>query len=290
VFSTTYSGSGTPVSYFWDFGDGTYGNQATETHTYTANGTYPVYLTITFSDSCVANTFASVPVNCNGTTCNADFGYWVDPNCYFNFMDSSTTSGTNIVSWYWDFGDGTSSTSQYPNQYYSSNGSYNVCLTITTVDSCTSTICQVVQVGCIGQSTCQANFIAQNNCPLFYFIDNSTASSNIVNWSWDYGDGNTSIGQTGSNTYGANGTYLVCLTITTVDSCTSTYCDSVVVTCNTQPGSCGAGFAYIDNCPVFAFTDTSWSTGNITSVVWDFGDGTTSKTQKQKHTYGTNGT
>ncbi|MDA8326794.1 MAG: PKD domain-containing protein [Nitrospiraceae bacterium] len=45
-----------------------------------------------------------------------------------NFTDLSTTSP---ISWYWDFGDGSTSTSQNPSHVYASPGTYNVTLTAT---------------------------------------------------------------------------------------------------------------------------------------------------------------
>ncbi len=52
-------------------------------------------------------------------------------------------------------------------------------------------------------------------------------SSNGSTYFWDFGDGNTSTMQNPSHTYAMDGTYTVCLTITTADGCADDTCMSV---------------------------------------------------------------
>lgn len=47
--------------------------------------------------------------------------------------------------------------------------------------------------------------------------------ANLINWSWDFGDGNTGSGQNPGNTFVAPGNYEVILTVTTADGCTDQY-------------------------------------------------------------------
>ena len=119
------------------------------------------------------------------------------------------------------------------------NGTYVVCLSITTTDNCTSTYCDTVPVNCIQPVTCQAAYqYTLGNCPNVSFFDGSSSSpGTISSWSWDFGDGSTTSSlQNPSHTYSANGTYVVCLSITTTDNCTSTYCDTVPISCIQTPG------------------------------------------------------
>ena len=107
--------------------------------------------------------------------------------------------------------------------------------------------------------------------------------NNPTSWSWDFGDGNTSISQSPSHPYSIAGTYEVCLTITNSKG-NDTYCDSVSVNI-TSPIS---AFTYnVDTFDV-QFTDAclffpdTWS--------WDFGDGNTSTLQSPGNTYSAAGT
>jgi PKD repeat protein len=229
----------------------------------------------------------------NAQGCQADFvqDSSICPNVAFT---DASTSTFPIVSWYWDFGDGTTSTSQNATHSYTMDGTFNVCLTTITSDSCVSVTCQVVNINCIGGgggSACQANFgLDSSICPNVNFIDLSTSQFPIVEWYWNFGDGNTSISQYPSHTYAANGNYNVCLTTVSSDSCVSTFCSTVNISCLGGGGApCQASFtttSYIDSLggTVMYITNTSTVSPGM-SYFWDFGDGNTSTDQYPTHTY-----
>lgn len=60
-------------------------------------------------------------------------------------------------------------------------------------------------------------------------VNFSDSSDYALNWSWDFGDGDTSSQQEPSHTYASQGTYNVCLTVTNACSGTDSICDSVTV-------------------------------------------------------------
>lgn len=230
----------------------------------------------------------------NAQGCQADFvqDSSICPNVAFS---DASTSIMPIVEWYWDFGDGTTSTSQNATHSYTMDGTFNVCLTTVSSDSCTSVVCQVVNINCIGGgggSVCQANFgLDSSFCPNVNFLDLSTSQFPIVEWYWDFGDGNSSVAQNPSYTYSADGNYNVCLTTVSADSCVSTYCSTVNVNCFGGGGStCQANFGLDSSiCPNVNFLDLSTSQFSIVEWYWDFGDGNTSVSQYPSHTYAANG-
>lgn len=77
----------------------------------------------------------------------------------------------------------------------------------------------------IAQSPATANV----NVPIFVVAENSPSST----FHWDFGDGQTCIGQACSNNYEPTGnlstTYDICLTVTTGANCSSTTCETVTV-------------------------------------------------------------
>lgn len=128
--------TGTIDSYSWDFGDGGTSAQPSPSHIYAADGTYSVVLTVAGSegsDTEIKVAFISVGSASGGDTVTADFVG--SPNAgtaplTVEFTDTSTPAG-EILSWSWEFGDGTSSSEQNPSHEYASVGTYAVSLTVT---------------------------------------------------------------------------------------------------------------------------------------------------------------
>lgn len=122
-------------------------------HSYTANGTYVACLTITTSDSCTSSYCDTIVISCIGGGCPdpvANFSS-IENLLTATFTDLSTSS-SGILSWYWNFGDGGSSTLQNPVYTFANDGIYAVCLDVT--DSCgTDSYCDSVTVIGSGLST-----------------------------------------------------------------------------------------------------------------------------------------
>lgn len=61
-----------------------------------------------------------------------------------------TDASVNAVSYFWTFGDLTSSTQQNPTHTYAALGNYTACLTVTGANGCTDTLCQTVNITSVG--------------------------------------------------------------------------------------------------------------------------------------------
>lgn len=141
-FSSTGSidPDGTIQSYSWDFGDGTPpSTQANPTHVYSAPGTYTATLTITDNLGAVDSDTAVVTVTGGGGGNQAPVaeanGPYSGPvggrGIQFSSAGSTDPDGT-IVSYSWDFGDGSAPSSQAnPKHVYTAPGNYTATLTVT---------------------------------------------------------------------------------------------------------------------------------------------------------------
>ena len=198
----------------------------------------------------------------------------------------------DINSYSWDFGDGSTSTTEDPSHTYSTAGNYTVSLTVTGPGGSDSkTISNLITVSPQPASPPEADFSAtpvSGTAPLVVnFTDASTGD--ITNWSWDFGDGSNGIGQAAMKSYAEPGVYTVSLSVSGPNgSDTVTKTNLITVTAappvasfsaNTQSGAAPLS---VD------FTDTS--TGEITDWSWDFGDGNTSTSRNPSHTYTAVGT
>lgn len=140
----------------------------------------------------------------------------------------------------------------------------------------------------LANAQCQAHFNYSESALTVTFADSSYGTTTPANWSWNFGDGNTSSMQSPSHTYVQAGTYIVCLTVyTPFSNCQSTYCDSIVVG---NPGNCYAGYTFVVdtiNPNQVDFTDTS--SGGVVTWQWDFGDAGTSTSQHPTYIYANTG-
>lgn len=129
------------TSYEWDFGDNTPEVKGkTVKHTYVNPGTYDVTLTVTAQNGAKAEApaknyivvTAAAPTPSNQGI-EADFktsptyGYTGWAPLTVNFVDKSSSE---VDDWYWDFGDGVTSTDKNPTHTYTTKGKYTVKLSV----------------------------------------------------------------------------------------------------------------------------------------------------------------
>lgn len=276
--STIADGSQNLFSYQWTFGDG--GNSVLQnpSHNYATVGPFTTTLVVTSNNGCTDDT--SITVNTIYEQPQAAFTAPAEI-CFgntANFTDQTTAPNNTVNQWQWDFGDGNSSAQQNPAHTYSAAGNYTVTLKATS------------SVGCV--STVSAKTIVVNALPLagfnfsspvcetknITFTDLSTsASGSILKWTWDLGDGTTSVNTSNSaftHSYASAGTYNVTLKVETDKGCTSTVLTRPVLV-NPLPLP---GFILPNNCvndPFVQFNDTSSIAGGSQSqftYLWNFGD------------------
>ena len=139
---------GAITAYFWDFGDGQNGYAARLTHTYAAAGTFTVTLRVwdnsgTGSAGLHQKNVTVLAVNASPV---ASFGSLCPAvTCTFDASGSSDSDGT-IVSYAWDFGDGTTGSGVAISHTYGAGGTYDVTLTVTDNAGATATRAQSVTV------------------------------------------------------------------------------------------------------------------------------------------------
>lgn len=143
-FVSTSTGTVAGSTYFWDFGDATFGYTNPIYHTYATPGTYSVTLVVSNPSSTLAACSASVTqtVSVTTTACLANATFTLakvtSTAVTWNAYPTYPTNVTNAV---WTWGDATSSTGLYPSHIYASTGWYNICLTVTVSCSATGSFC-----------------------------------------------------------------------------------------------------------------------------------------------------
>jgi PKD repeat protein len=125
---------GTITSYYWEFGDGGTSTSANPSHTYTSPGNYTAVLTVTDDGGLTDSDNASVTVNAANVApvaeANGPYNGTAGQSVSFSSSGSSDSDGT-ITSYYWEFGDGATSTNANPSHTYASAGNFTATLTVT---------------------------------------------------------------------------------------------------------------------------------------------------------------
>jgi len=159
-----------------------------------------------------------------------------------SFTYTSTQPGT---SWYWDFGDGTSSTSEFPSHTYNTAGNYTIRFILSNPQNCnpidsttfTITVTGEIRTTILNQSVCQGEsvtigtqtfnstgtytvrFTAANGCDSVVTLNLIVNSKKATTLNRNICQGQSVT--VGTQTFNTSGTYVVTLQ-------TSTQCDSVI--------------------------------------------------------------
>jgi PKD repeat protein len=266
TFQFSNRSEGDSLSYLWLFDDGSTSTDVEPTFTYDfSEPMHKVSLTITSSDGCndtygedVFMSYAGGGTSDPGDSitygCFVAFGYTInyDIQTYAAalVLDFYTKSDDAIVSWNWDFGDGSTDTIPDPTHIFNypvlsdsimidPNSVVNVCLTVTTASGCVSSYCQLIDIytGTTPHETyCHPWFkgyvpydmVTIPEVVPFQFANGS--EGDVVSCLWQFEDGTTSTEREPLVMFDFyKPTQYVCLTITTFDSCTSTWCETIYV-------------------------------------------------------------
>src|SRR5215203_2829058 len=278
---STVSGGSTIAKWYWDFGDGSPVVIATsnspQIHTYAAAGSYNTSLKVETNTGCQSFVFTkplmiySRPVasfNLNGNVCL--------PQGTATFVNASTMSdGTGpLLSYLWNFGDATTSTSTSPVHNYATGGPFTVTLTATSNNGCIDdTIRTITNIYAQPQAAFNAPAEVCLGAPVNFTDQSTAANSTVTQWLWDFGNGATSALQNPVNNYSSAGTYTVKLIITSAAGCVSAIATRTVVV-NALPAANFTISAPACATGNITFTDVSSpNSGSLVKWTWNFGDG-----------------
>lgn len=132
------------IEYLWSFGDSEFSDDVNPSHVYASEGTYTINLTGTSSYGCVNSATQSITINPGPS---ASFTYnEVCTGFITDFVNTSTSGGSNVEGYLWTFGDNDASVAQSPSHQYGWAGTYPVTLVVSSTEGCRDTATANVNV------------------------------------------------------------------------------------------------------------------------------------------------
>ncbi|HRG79280.1 MAG TPA: PKD domain-containing protein, partial [Cyclobacteriaceae bacterium] len=271
VIFTPLNTSGTISTYSWSFGDSNTSSQVNPINVYSNAGEYLATLTVTAANSC--ENFAQELVTIYNQP-TADFSLpLANPFCTnqsYNFGNTSSFDVASNPKWEWSLNGIVVSSTFDLSAQFSSNQPQQIKLK-SMIPGCESEIIKNISSVQVGAAP---DFEFSNGCQGASITFTNTTRGAVVDYAWDFDDGNISSQQNGINSYMNSGLYQVTLQATNASGCQNFVTKPITIYSQPQPNfsldlppfSCaGSPSQFNDLTP--PLTDS-----NITSRLWSFGD------------------
>lgn len=262
------------LDYEWDLGNGTTSTDSEVSIFYTALQEYTVKLKVRSLTDNASNTatktyqYENPPIVLSFTETIA---------CKTVQFTPKTETCLNITEYFWEFGDGKTSTEKNPNhEYAEDNKNFIVKLKVKTDKGLEQTFSKNITI----PKLLKAAFDAEVKCKNVVFKNLSASCDPAASYTWDFGDGSFSTDKNPSHLYDKNGNYTIFLTAQNTDGTTETFAKNVSLST--------ADFTLFmkvkQNCTEIAFEAVTPDC-YVINYEWDFGDGASAKIKNIKHTY-----
>ena len=280
-FVDTSTGSG--LTYVWDFGDGGTSTLQNPTHSYAlGNNSYTIKLRITDL------------VGCQDSAAKINYVNIRSPKPAFDIADSSgiclplvtsfTFKGADYKSFYWDFGDGVTSTAQNPSHFYNSYGQFTPKLFLVGPGGCMDSVGSTVNVY-DPNATTKIVFSPSAACNSLNVNFNVTTAPGFK-FTFYFGDGSLDSSQqtTLTHFYSTPGNYFPYVILSDKFGCDASIISGPINVYGALPVFDKDKKEFCDNGEVF-FVNYTLHNDPIVSTVWDFGDGNTSTANDPSHIF-----
>lgn len=277
------TGSNDPWTYMWLDANGD-STGITATHrTGLSAGSYTIQVT----DTTACSKTLSITVN-DPPQIDASFVGLQTNYCLYGVNDTliaatpgGTFSGTGIIN------------DSIFSPALAGEGDYTITYTVTNSNGCSNSSSRPVKVNPIpvADFTITAECLDSTSAFLDQSSVASTNGSTLNSWKWDFGDGNISTSQNPSHVYGQENNYTVQLVVMSNKACFDTITKSTTIYPH-PVAKFGATTVCLNQNTIFtdsSFVQSAYSTNNIVSWNWNFGDGNNSTDQNPRNIYLTDG-
>src|SRR5690554_1522409 len=288
-FNNTSTNTVAGTVYSWDFGDGNISSDENPTHTYTAGGTYTVTLNVDNGVGCTDSysidvTSLEIPLR-NGII--GDDGDGNTTNCLLPGDPATTQSvsfsnnTTGATSYFWDFGDGNTSTDPNPSNLYTTYGTFPVTMTATGPNGCTTSETISVVFEKFVSSSLVLDVTEYSGCAPLSLTTLTNNSINASDFVWDFGDGspvyNTTSPTPPNHIYTQAGNYTISLSASNSCNTANATISPIIIVDKPQVNFSLTGY---NGCAPASIGFVNHTTGALPANDhnWDMGNGNTYNT------------
>jgi PKD repeat protein len=282
--------------YLWNFGDEGIGEGRVASHVYLQGGTYPANLTVIDNDGAQNGTMRVVAVNALPIPI---IDYMPrdpksDDYVVFDASRSWDSEDGKVSAWWWDFGDGESSTKERPSPHqFEISKKYLINLTVYDKSHANKTITLNLKineppVAIFSYSTKETQrYPNENDNIAFDATDCKDSDGNITTYTWTFGDDSLpDTNKTATHIYKRGGNFPVSLRIT--DDNNATTFENKTITVNWLPivriSSLRPSYEVSDQI-IFDASNSSDNESKILKYAWDFDSDGLNDSGAQKKAY-----
>ncbi|WP_031427815.1 PKD domain-containing protein [Flavimarina sp. Hel_I_48] len=287
------------TNYQWNFGNDQTSEEINPTYTFEESGVYEVSLTVTDEKGLFDSQFLTITVNENTAPiaiASADLTEGKVAHTV-NFSGDASTDDVEIVTYSWDFGNGTSSDEMNPQYTYETEGTYEVTLTVAddrgVENTSNAILISVLPANTAPVAIAEAD-VTSGAIPLAvqFTGSNSQDDSEVITYFWNFGNGDTSDEANPSYVFSQPGNYTVVLVVEDEEGQFGVATLTVTAGLdNTAPVAVIDGGPFTGNTPldVYFVGDNSTDDKGVVSYIWDFGDGSFANVNNPTHRYNSPG-
>ena len=284
---------GGPITFAWDCGDGQTGTGSNVVHSYPKKGTYTVTLVVTDADGLTAMDTLSVTVNNVVPVAGLTSDHTAEEGDIIGFSgvtSTDTPSDLPLLTYAWEFGDGSTGTGISVSHSYADEGTYTITLTVTDDDASQDVTTVSLSVGNAAPSasitsvTASSDPLLPNDNVTFSGQGTDKGIADTLTYAWDFGDSSSGTGTSVVHAYTSSGTYTVKFTVTDNDGASTTVTTSVTV--DTLASAAEDAQDTVDTAPSSSFSksnDQTHISGLFGDLLDAINEGSTNKIESRIH-------
>ena len=276
------------LSYEWDFGDGQSSTVQNPIHWYTNQGMYSVKLTAS-SSVCSESITKFDFITVEGVL-GVDFTVDQNVGCEDNYIATfEELASTHVTDWFWEFGDGNTSTLANPSHVYVNSGFYDVTLKVTNQGNCIQQLTKQQYIEVLPKPTIHFSAVDSVACLTPFMLELKDSTLDAISWTWKVEDSFIGNSQSEQFLIDSSGFYNVFLEVEDNNGCKNSLLKNNYIKVDPVQLNFTSDLQSGCNPLEVKFMPQVYSLSIVTDFQWDFGNGIQSYNEHPIHQYNVGG-